>query len=143
MDDTVVAVAGTAPGGLPRQLLRSRGTRADRRADDRRADDRRGARGAPVAAAGDHRRATGRREHLRPAGAPRRERVTARADGHATRSAVTAPPAAASVRAPGPAPAASGLCAAAGHDAPAGMRGHAVTAPDEPVAAGRAPRQGD
>jgi hypothetical protein len=135
--DTAVAVAGTAPGGLPSALFGSRSTRADHRADDLRA-----ARGAQEAATGDHRRATRRREHLRPAGAPRRERMTARADGHPTRPAATAWPAAAPGRTPA-ARAASGLRGGAGHDTPAGMRGHTVTATGGLLAAGRAPRQGD
>ncbi|WP_031523076.1 hypothetical protein [Streptomyces sp. NRRL F-5123] len=153
MEDAVVAVAGTLLGGLLTGLLQSRSARAERKAAraDRRADDLRAALGALVEVTGDHRRAMWRREHLRLTGAPAAEYEGARAESHATRSAVTAPLVAVSVLEPALAPvaraaaqAAFDMRGAADLDALAAVRERAITATDDLVAAaGRAVRQPD
>ncbi|MFC7307019.1 protein kilB [Streptomyces monticola] len=96
---SIIAVLGTWLGGALTGLLQIRGERNARNAAraDRRAEALRVALAELVAALGDHRRAMWHREELRLNGAGQEVLEAARANSHATRSAVTSPLVAVSV----------------------------------------------
>ncbi|MFJ4051776.1 plasmid transfer protein KilB [Streptomyces coelicoflavus] len=108
---TLIAVIGTLAGTGLAGLLQHRTARTAR--TDSRRDAAVQAVAALAAALADHRRAMWVREDLRLTGASPEAYEAARADSHATRSAITAPLTTVSVLAPALAPAATAAAQAA------------------------------
>jgi len=94
----ILAVVGTLLGVLVTGSLQNRAAAAERRAAH--TAEQRAAVAALAAALADHRRAMWLREDARLSGAPAADVAELRATSHATRSAVTAPEAAAVMLAP-------------------------------------------
>ncbi|MFE6689729.1 protein kilB [Streptomyces sp. NPDC057743] len=144
MWSSIIAVAGTLLGSVTAYALQQRAARTERaeaRAESSRRD-RLAAVTALVSALADHRRAMWVREDLRLSGAEQDAYTAARAESHATRSAVTAPLTEVTILAPdlartahAAARATYALRGAEDADTLAALREAAITAADQLVAA--------